>query len=134
MRILVAALVGTGVVWTGVAAAEVMDKEPTLVVIWAWAILGGALAVLGWRLRRWAGAVRAACPGAFFAGLHFELADPHVGSAIVEEAGQRFVRSSHGALERSAPGCAMSHRRQRLAPAAQRPCRCAVPGERPTVS
>ena len=58
------------------AFAEVMDKEPALVVTWAWALVGGALGLVGLRYRWWAGAALALLPAAYFTGLHAELTDP----------------------------------------------------------
>jgi hypothetical protein len=96
--ILLVMLLGGVVAFPDAAVAEVMDKEPTLVVTWAWALVGGALSLVGWRFRWWAGAALALLPAAYLAGLHFELADPYVGPAIVEEAGHGYVFWSYCAV------------------------------------
>src|SRR5947207_3513536 len=90
-----AAILSAIVVFPQVAVAEVMDKEPTLVATWAWALIGGALGLAGWRFRWWAGVVSALLPAAYFAGLHFELTDPYVGPDIVKEAGRGYVLWSY---------------------------------------
>ena len=81
-----------------VAVAEVMDKEPTLTVTWIWALVGGVVGLVGWRFRWWVGAALAVLPAGYFALLHFELTDAHVGPAIVAEAGRGYVLWSYGAL------------------------------------
>jgi len=80
------------------AVAEVMDKEPSLAVTWTWALIGGAVGLVGWRFRWWVGAAFAVVPAAYFVALHFELTDPHVGPAIVAEAGRGYVFWSYGAV------------------------------------
>jgi hypothetical protein len=75
-----------------------MDKEPTLLAIWTWALFGGVLGALGWRFRWWAGAALAVLPAVYFIGRHFELSDPYLGPAIVAEAGRRYVLFSYGAV------------------------------------
>jgi len=92
-----AAILGGIVAFPQVAVAEVMDKEPTLVATWAWALVGGALSFVGWRWRWWAGAVLVLLPAAYFTGLHFELTDPYVGPDIVREAGRGYVLWSYSA-------------------------------------
>jgi hypothetical protein len=92
-----AALLAGTVAFPDVAVAEVMDKEPTLIATWAWALVGGALGFVGWRFRWWAGAALALLPTVHFAGLHFELTDPYVGPDIVQEAGRGYVLWSYGA-------------------------------------
>ena len=96
--LLVAVLLGIAVLFPVAAAAEVMDKEPTLLAMWVWALLGGALGVLGWGFRWWAGAALAVLPTLYFVGLHFELTDPYVGPTIVAEAGRRYFLLSYGAV------------------------------------
>ena len=93
--LLVLALLGGSVAFPDLAVAEVMDKEPTLVATWAWALIGGALGLAGWRFRWWAGVVSTLLPAAYFAGLHFELTDPYVGPDIVKEAGRGYVLWSY---------------------------------------
>jgi hypothetical protein len=82
----------------GVAAAEIVDKEPALAVTWTWALVGGAIGLVGWRFRWWAGAVLAVPPAAYFAVLHFELTDSQVGPAMVAEAGHEYLFWSYGAV------------------------------------
>jgi hypothetical protein len=93
--LLAATLLGATVAFPDVAVAEVMDKEPTLVATWAWALTGGALGFVGWRFRWWAGAVLALLPAAYFVGLHLELTDPYVGPDIIREAGRGYVLWSY---------------------------------------
>ena len=95
--ILFGAILSGIVTFPQVAVAEVMDKEPTLVATWAWALVGGALGLVGWRWRWWAGAVLVLLPAAYFTGLHFELTDPYVGPDIVREAGRGYVLWSYSA-------------------------------------
>jgi hypothetical protein len=67
-------------------------------VTWTWALVGGGLGLLGWHFRWWAGIALALLPAAYFVALHQEIADPHVGPAIVQEAGYRYVLWSYGAV------------------------------------
>jgi hypothetical protein len=96
--VLLMLILGGVVAFPDAAVAEVMDKEPTLVVTWAWALVGGALGLVGWRFRWWLGAALALLPAAYFVGLHFELADPYVGPAIAAEAGRGYRLWSYGAV------------------------------------
>lgn len=77
-----------------VAHAEVMDKEPSVSQIWAWALLGGAALALTWRIRAWLGAVVTALVALFFRDLWSEITDPAVGPAIRAEAGDGYVTSA----------------------------------------
>src|SRR5438132_361643 len=95
--ILLGAILGGIVAFPQFAVAEVMDKEPTLVTTWVWALAGGALGLVGWRWRWWAGAVLVLLPAAYFTALHFELTDPYVGPDIVREAGLGYVLWSYSA-------------------------------------
>ena len=95
--ILFGAILSGIVTFPQVAVAEVMDKEPTLVTTWAWALAGGVLSLVGWRWRWWAGAVLVLLPAAYFTALHFELTDPYVGPDIVREAGLGYVLWSYSA-------------------------------------
>lgn len=94
ITIAAAPLIGT-VAFPSIAAAEVMDKEPTLVVIWAWALIGGSLGIIGWRFRWWVGAALALLPAGYFLALRSEITDPYVAPAIIEEAGYGYVRWSY---------------------------------------
>lgn len=75
--------------------AEVVDKEPTLLMVWLVAcILSiGSLALCLWR--RWM-ALIALVPAAVWAtALVSELRDPLVGPAILEELGRAYVIQSY---------------------------------------
>src|SRR5262245_40394120 len=98
LPIIVAAVLMSFGVTPNLAVAEVMDKEPTLAVTWTWALLGGVVGLVGWHFRWWAGAGLAVLPAAYFALLHLELTDPHVGRAIVAEAGLGYLFWSYGAV------------------------------------
>lgn len=76
------------------AWAEVMDKEPATVPIWAWAICGGAAAGVAWNVRLWLGALATAAVARFFVGLWSEVADPFVGPAIRAETGTTYVTTA----------------------------------------
>lgn len=73
------------------AHAEVMDKEPSAVSNWAWAVLGGTVAVAAWRWRWWAGLMVALFVLLRLYAVHLEIQDPFVGPAIRREAGQGYV-------------------------------------------
>jgi hypothetical protein len=73
------------------AQAEVMDKESIPYEIWAWALLGGAVAVLAWRIRAWLGAITTAGLALNFISLWGEITDPFVGPAIRSEAGNAYL-------------------------------------------
>lgn len=79
----------------GPVHAEVMDKEPALVEIWAWALAACGLGLVGWRFRWWLGALAALIGLPFFVAVHSELRDPFVGPAISAEAGPTYVWSVH---------------------------------------
>lgn len=83
---------------SSVAHAEVMDKEPTLAVIWLWCaatvVLGGPAYWYSFPL----GAL-VSMPGTLFAlAMEQELADRWVGPAIVAEAGASYPMQVHAAL------------------------------------
>jgi hypothetical protein len=68
--------------------AEAMDKEPTLGQVW---VIGSATAVLGffgWRCHLAFGVAASLIAAVLAWVLHAELNDPHVGPAILEEAGR----------------------------------------------
>lgn len=79
------------IVTPAVAWAEVMDKEPAPVEVWAWAVCGGVAAGLAWNLRAWLGALATAALARFFITLWSELADPFVGPAIRAETGTTYL-------------------------------------------
>jgi hypothetical protein len=81
-----------------VAFAEVMDKEPSLRRIWTWALCAGIGGLVGWPIA-WPLGLAAALFGVpFFLGLFGEITDPHIGPAIVNEAGRGYVYQSCAAL------------------------------------
>ena len=77
------------------AQAEVMDKEPSLYEIFAWAIIGGGLGFVAWRFRWWLGLVATVFIVPYFIALHRELRDPFAGPAIRAEAGLVYVWGAH---------------------------------------
>ena len=79
-----------------VALAEVMDKEPSVGRIWAWACCAGLAGLVGWPLA-WPLGSLAALLGAAFVVLFSEIADPYVGRAIASEAGYSYVYQSYAA-------------------------------------
>ena len=80
------------------AWAEVMDKEPTVLRLWTWALLLGALGFVAWRRHPALGAFAALVAAVLVWGFHFELADPHVGPAILQEAGPGYVVQAYAAM------------------------------------
>jgi hypothetical protein len=84
--------------FSSVAHAEVMDKEPTLGAIWLWC---AATVVLG-GLAYWYSlplGVLVSTPGTLFViGMEQELADRWVGPAIVAEAGASYPIHVHVVL------------------------------------
>lgn len=77
---------------------EVLDKEPTLRAIWGAALLLGFLGFVAARFRRWL-----ALPALTLVGIAVwtqlgDLLDPHVGPAIMEEAGQWYVAQAGAAI------------------------------------
>lgn len=86
------------VVTPQVAFAEVMDKELPLEAIWPAALATGIAGFVGWRFA-WPVALLAMVGGGiFFLALLGEINDPHVGPAIVREAGQAYVNRAYAAL------------------------------------
>jgi hypothetical protein len=95
-----------------------MDKEPTLSLVWAWALFGGALGASAWFVRWWLGFPIATVVCLFFVGHWVELADPFVGPAIRAEAGASYYWHSAAAtavvIIFHAVGALVGHRRRRL--------------------
>ena len=85
--------------------AEVMEKEPTLLRLWTWALLLGVVGFFAWRRHLAAGAFAALIAAVLVWSFHFELTDPHVGPAIQQEAGRQYVVQAYGALL----ACAVLH-------------------------
>jgi hypothetical protein len=79
------------------AQAEVTDKEPSLLQVWLWGLVGGGLGIAGWRCRWWLGVVAACLVLPFFAELCQELHDPFVGPNIRAEAGLAYVHGAYAA-------------------------------------
>jgi hypothetical protein len=75
-----------------------MDKEPTLLQVW---VLGAVAAILGfvaWRRHFMLGTAVSLVAAVLAWSLHQELADPHVGPAIVAEAGRSYVIQVYGVM------------------------------------
>jgi len=80
--------------------AEVMDKESSVREIWSSVLLVGLVAVLAYKYLPLsaAGFVGLACrtlSAVLLFGVYQELADPHVGPAILREAGPGYVTQFH---------------------------------------
>ena len=77
---------------------EVMDKEPTLLAIWAASLVLGLLGFAAVRFRRWL-VLPVLAVIAFVAWSQLgELADPFVGPAIIQEAGRGYLIQSCAAV------------------------------------
>jgi hypothetical protein len=76
------------------AHAEVMDKEPSLLAVWGWAVISAALLFAVVRFRPWLLFGVAPLPALFFYGLLSEVIDPFVGPAMLREAGNVYIVSS----------------------------------------
>jgi hypothetical protein len=76
---------------SNLAQAEVIDKEPTALSNWAWAILTGISATVAWRWRWWAGVPVSLLGFLSLWIVHLELWDPFVGSDIRIEAGASYA-------------------------------------------
>lgn len=99
-RALVTAVVSVALIAVSPSAAwaEVMDKEPTLLRIWSVGLLAGALGLFAWRLHIVLGVVASLVASLLAWALHAELADPHVGPAILAEAGRSYVVQAYGVM------------------------------------
>jgi len=73
------------------ASAEVMDKEFGLLAVLGWALLGGVATFCAARWLPWALAIALPPIALFFASQFSELLDPHIGPAMLQEAGQNYV-------------------------------------------
>jgi hypothetical protein len=76
------------------ARAEVMDKEPSLLAVWGWAVISAALLFAVVKFRPWLLLGVAPLPALFFYGLLSEVIDPFVGPAMLREAGNLYIVSS----------------------------------------
>ena len=84
---------------SGPATAEVTDKEMPLAGVWAWGLGGAVVIYFVARYLHWSLAVicllaASLVPWAILQEVH----DPHVGPAIVREAGLTYVLSAHASL------------------------------------
>ena len=84
-------------VFLGGGTAEVADKEPTVIAIWA---ISGLFCIVSFTLGRWRSA--AALPALALAGLwgwvmFSEIHDPYVGPAILHELGRGYVAQAYSA-------------------------------------
>lgn len=77
------------------AYAEVMDKEPTLLLNYIWGISGDVLCFLSARYRPLLLLLTGSISLFYFYGLVQELRDPYVGPDIAREAGIFYVVSSY---------------------------------------
>jgi len=73
------------------SVAEVMDKEPTILVVWVSAFLLAVLGVAAAALRWWAGLIFTAVAVMLSIAILLEIHDPYVGPAIRREAGSGYV-------------------------------------------
>ena len=80
------------------ASAEVMDKEPSALSLWLWALVPIAPALLAARYRPWLLLLILPAPLLFFTAQIAEVSDPHVGPAILQEAGSLYVAVSWAGL------------------------------------
>ena len=74
-----------------VVSAEVMDKEFAYSTVLAWGVLGTIVSFAASRWAPWFLVLAAPVIAAFFIAHLSELADPHVGPAILQEAGLAYV-------------------------------------------
>ena len=77
------------------AYAEVMDKEPSLIINYIWGISGAAVCFIAARYKPWLLLLVAPLSILYFVALLSEVSDPYVGKAILEEAGSFYVVSSY---------------------------------------
>jgi hypothetical protein len=78
------------------ASAEVMDKEPSQLAIWSWSIVAAGIGYGLCRLRPWLAFITLPLALSFIALILLELADPHVGPAILREAGWPYLAGLGG--------------------------------------
>jgi hypothetical protein len=76
------------------AHAEVMDKESSALVVWAWTTIPAVLAFLAARHRPWLLLLVVPAPVLFFIAHLIEVTDPYVGPAIAHEAGISYLVGS----------------------------------------
>lgn len=73
------------------AHAEVMDKEPSTLQHWLFAVVLGLTALAAWRWRWWVGAIATGLGILLVPTFYFELTDKFVGPAIRAEAGDAYA-------------------------------------------
>ncbi len=73
------------------SVAEVMDKEPAILVVWVSAFLLAVLGVAAAALRWWAGLIFTAVAVMLSIAILLEIHDPYVCPAIRREAGSGYV-------------------------------------------
>ena len=75
------------------ASAEVMDKEPSQLMIWTWAVVASGIVYWVGRRKGWLALILLPVGLLLPWAIVGELLDPHVGSHIVREAGWSYVVS-----------------------------------------
>jgi uncharacterized membrane protein len=95
MRNLTATVILLSIFLTKPGYAEVMDKEPSLILNYLWGILGAALCFFAARFKPWILLLVAPLPILYFTALIYELLDQHVGKDILNEAGYFYVVSGY---------------------------------------
>jgi hypothetical protein len=75
-----------------------MDKEPSIVQLWALGVICGLIGLIAWRWRIIAGLIATLLAIPLVTAFHWELADPYVGPAIRREAGQGYVTQAYLAM------------------------------------
>ena len=83
-------------VWPMAVHAEVMDKESSAIVVWAWVIAPAVWAFLAARYMRWMLLLVLPPPIIFWISHLLEVTDPYIGSAIAQEAGALYLLASWG--------------------------------------
>jgi hypothetical protein len=98
--------------------AEVMDKEPAVSLVWAWALFGGVVGASAWAVRWWLGLPLTAVLAVLLGGIWSEIADPVVGPAIRAEVGAGYIWNAAAATITAACmhvlGALVGHRWRRV--------------------
>ena len=79
------------------AFAEVMDKEPTLFAIWGYALICSLMCFLAGQYKWWLPIIISPIAIFFPLATIIETLDPHVGPAILNEAGWSYVLQAYAA-------------------------------------
>ena len=77
--------------------AEVMDKEPTLFVIWGYTLIGSLVCFWSGQYKWWIPIIIFPIAIGLPLGSVIETLDPHVGPAIFNEAGWSYVLQAYAA-------------------------------------